>query len=70
MLCKDGDKFGTLPLEAARAWALGKNIPLLIGPDIIKALQGFGARYYQGSIKVPKQDLNHSKVPKTSIILH
>jgi len=49
MLCKDGDNFGTLPLKAARAWALGKNIPFLIGPDIIKAFQGFGARYYQGS---------------------
>jgi hypothetical protein len=26
MLCKDGDNFGALPLEATRAWALGKNI--------------------------------------------
>jgi len=25
-------------------WALGKNIPFLSGPDIIKAFQG-GARY-------------------------
>jgi len=25
MLCKDGDNFGALPLEAARAWALGKS---------------------------------------------
>jgi hypothetical protein len=43
MLCKDGDDFGALPLEVARAWVLGKNIPFLIGPDIINVLQG-GAR--------------------------
>jgi hypothetical protein len=43
MLCKDGDNFGTLPSEATRTWALGKHIYLLIGLDIIKALQG-GAR--------------------------
>jgi len=39
MLCKDGDNFGTLPPEVARTWALRKNIPFLIRPDIIKALQ-------------------------------
>jgi hypothetical protein len=44
MLCKDGNNFGTLPLEVARTLALGKNIPFLIGPNIIKALQG-GARF-------------------------
>jgi hypothetical protein len=38
MLCKDGDNFGALPVEAARVWASRKNIPSLIGPDIIKAL--------------------------------
>jgi hypothetical protein len=43
MLCKDGDNFGPLSLEATRTWALGKNISLLIGLDIIKAIQG-GAR--------------------------
>jgi hypothetical protein len=43
MLCKDGDNFGALPPEATETWALGKNIPFLIGLDIIKALQG-GAR--------------------------
>jgi len=40
MLCKDGDNFGALPPKATRTWALGKNIPFLIGPDIIKAFQG------------------------------
>jgi hypothetical protein len=40
MLCKDGDNFGALPPHVARTWALGKIIPFLIGPDIIKALQG------------------------------
>jgi len=34
MLCKDGDNFGALPLEAARAWALGKINPFLIGLDL------------------------------------
>ncbi len=43
MLYKDGDNFGALPLEVAETWALGKNIPFLIGLDIIKTLQG-GAR--------------------------
>ncbi len=43
VICKDGDNFGALPPKAARTWALGKNIPFLIGPNIIKALQG-GAR--------------------------
>ncbi len=43
MLCKDGDNFGTLPPKVAITRALGKNIPFLIGLDIIKALQG-GAR--------------------------
>jgi hypothetical protein len=43
MLCKDGDNFKALPLEVTRTWALGKNIPLLSGLDIIKVLQG-GAR--------------------------
>jgi len=43
MLCKDGDDFGTLPPNAAKTWALGKNIPFLIGLDIINVLQG-GAR--------------------------
>ncbi len=43
MLCKNGDNFGTLPPEVARAWVSGKNIPFLIGPDIINVLQG-GAR--------------------------
>jgi hypothetical protein len=43
MLCKDGDNFGALPLEATKTWALGKNITFLIRPDIIKTLQG-GAR--------------------------
>jgi len=27
MLCKDGDNFGTLTRKAAKAWALGKNVP-------------------------------------------
>ncbi len=40
MLCKDGDNFGALPPKATKTWALGKNIPFLIGPDIIKAFQG------------------------------
>jgi hypothetical protein len=70
MLCKDGDNFGGLPLEVARAFASRKHIPFLIGPYIIKALQGSGARYYQGSIKAQEQDLNHLKFPKTSTILH
>jgi hypothetical protein len=65
MLCKDGDNCGTLPLEAARAWVLRKKIPFLIGPNIIKALQGSRTKYYQGSIMVSKQNLNHLKVPKT-----
>jgi len=43
MLCKDDDNFRTLPLKVTKTWALGKNIPFLSGPDIIKALQG-GAR--------------------------
>ncbi len=43
MLCKDGDDFGALPREAAKAWALQKSIPFLIGLDIINVLQG-GAR--------------------------
>jgi hypothetical protein len=43
MLCKDGDNFGALPPGAAKTWALGKNIPLLIAPNIIKTFQG-GAR--------------------------
>jgi hypothetical protein len=43
MLCKDGDNFGALPPEATKAWALGKNIPFLIGLDIINVFQG-GAR--------------------------
>jgi hypothetical protein len=59
MLCKDGDNFGALPLEVPRAWASGKNIPFLIGPDIIKVI-----------IKVSKQDLKHLKVPETSTILY
>jgi hypothetical protein len=67
MLCKNGDNFGALPLEATKAWALGKNIPFLIGPNIIKALQGSETRYYQGSIKASKQDLNHLKVPKNQL---
>jgi hypothetical protein len=70
MLCKDGENFGTLPLEAVRAWASRKYIPFLIGLNIIKVFQGFGTRYYQGSIKALKQDFNHLKVPKISIILH
>jgi hypothetical protein len=65
MLCKDGDNFGTLPLEATRAWVSQKNIPFLNGPDIIKAPQGSKARYYQGSIMPYEQNLNHLKVPKT-----
>jgi len=65
MLCKDGDNCGALPLEATKAWALGKNIPCLIGRDIIKAPKGFEARYYQGSIMALEQNLNHLKVPKT-----
>jgi hypothetical protein len=40
MLCKDGDDFGPLPPEAAKAWGLGKNIPFLIGLDIINVFQG------------------------------
>jgi hypothetical protein len=40
MLCKDGHNFEALPLEATKTWALGKNIPFLVGPYIIKALQG------------------------------
>jgi hypothetical protein len=40
MLCKDGDNFGTLPLQATKTWALGKNIIFLIGQNIIKTLQG------------------------------
>jgi hypothetical protein len=67
ILCNDVDNFGTL--EVVRARALGKNIPFLIGPDIIKALQGSGIRYYQGFIKAPEQYLSHLKVPKTSTIL-
>ncbi len=43
MLCKDGNDFGALPPEAIKAWALGKNIPFLIGLDIINVFQG-GAR--------------------------
>jgi hypothetical protein len=43
MLCKDGDDFGALPPKATKAWAIGKNIPLLIGLDIINVFQG-GAR--------------------------
>ncbi|KAH9555771.1 hypothetical protein CY35_08G133200 [Sphagnum magellanicum] len=43
-VCKDRDNFGALPLEIARAWASRKNILFLVGPDIIKAIQGFGAR--------------------------
>ncbi|CAM6028677.1 unnamed protein product [Sphagnum balticum] len=43
MLCKDGDDFGALPPEAAKARALGKNILFLIRPNIINVLQG-GAR--------------------------
>jgi len=44
MLCKDGDNFRALPPEVTRTWALGeKKIKSLIGPDIIKVLQG-GAR--------------------------
>ncbi len=70
MLCKDGDNLGALPLEVARAWASRKNISFLIGLDIIKALQGSRTRYYQGSIKFPKQDLNHMKVLETSTILY
>jgi hypothetical protein len=65
MLCKDVDNCGTLPLEAARTWVLGKNIPFLIGPNIIKAPQGSRARYYQGYIMASEQNLNHLKVPKT-----
>ncbi len=38
VLCKDGDIFGALPPEAAKTWASGKKIPLLIGLDIFKAL--------------------------------
>jgi len=67
MLCKDGDNCGTPPLEVARAWVLGKNIPFLIGPDIIKAPQGSRAKYYQGSIMASKQNLNHLKVPKNEL---
>jgi hypothetical protein len=62
ILCKDANNFGTL--EVARTWASRKNIPFLIGPNIIKALQGSGSRYYQGFIKASEQDLNHLKVPK------
>ncbi|KAH8951849.1 hypothetical protein BDL97_09G052300 [Sphagnum fallax] len=43
MLCKDGNDFGALPPEATKAWALGKNIPFLIGLYIINVFQG-GAR--------------------------
>ncbi|CAM6002014.1 unnamed protein product [Sphagnum balticum] len=43
MLCKDGDDFGALPPKVAKVWALGKNIPFLIGLDIINVFQG-GAR--------------------------
>jgi len=43
MLCKDGDDFGALPPKVTKAWAIGKNIPLLIGLDIINVFQG-GAR--------------------------
>jgi hypothetical protein len=43
MLCKDGDDFGALPPEVAKAWASGKNILFLIRPNIINVLQG-GAR--------------------------
>jgi hypothetical protein len=43
MLFKDGGNFGTLPPKATIIWALVKNIPFLIGVDMIKALQG-GAR--------------------------
>ncbi len=43
MLCQDGDNFRALPPEVARTWALGEKNIFLIGPDIIKALQG-GAR--------------------------
>ncbi len=43
MFCKDGDDFGALPPEVAKVWALGKNIPFLIGLDIINVFQG-GAR--------------------------
>ncbi|CAK9235353.1 unnamed protein product [Sphagnum troendelagicum] len=39
----DGDDFGALPPEVAKVWALGKNIPFLIGLDIINVFQG-GAR--------------------------
>jgi hypothetical protein len=39
MLCKDGDNFGALPLEATKVWALGKNILFLIGPYIINFFQ-------------------------------
>jgi len=65
MLCKDGDNCGTLPLGATRAWVSGKNIPFLIGLDIIKAPQASKAKYYQGSIMASEQNLNHLKVPKT-----
>ncbi len=40
MLCKDGDNFGAPPLKAAKAWALGKNIPFLTMLNIINVLQG------------------------------
>jgi hypothetical protein len=43
MLCKGGDNSRALPLEVAKTWALGKNIPFLSGQNIIKVLQG-GAR--------------------------
>jgi hypothetical protein len=43
ILCKDGENFKALPPHVAITWALGKNIPFLSGPNIIKVLQG-GAR--------------------------
>jgi hypothetical protein len=42
-----------------------KKIPFLIGPDIIKALLGSRARYYQGYIMAFEQNLKHLKVPQT-----
>jgi hypothetical protein len=57
MLCKDGDDFGALPPKVAKVWALGKNIPFLIGLDIIMFFK-------------VEQDPNHMKVPKTSSILY
>jgi hypothetical protein len=44
ILCKDGDNFRALPPKVTKTWALGKKEKFLIGPHIIKALQG-GVRF-------------------------